>query len=282
MNSTNSQDTLHGYKGQARRLALALKELSLPVSHSQALDLIGRVHGNRDWKELCGLATAQARAAATVLQPAELSADERTDKLDLLEHWLRLQGISEEALDMLVHDHAAPARASEVNNSGLFYQLSHLLEEACDGSFERLQTLLKSDADLPDSFNWRAPAVSASAWASQGAGLAFDALPWLLKCGQPSTLKRLLESSRAGYIGNCDLGDDVAAWTRMFGSSQDRESLDTVFAQVCAAQTLDEDAVGITVSIDPRALKRYVRLMRDHGRMSVDEMAELVELLERF
>ncbi len=54
----------HDPKQQARRLRTALAESGTPVSHGQALDLVARLHGHRDWNTLSAADPAAAPAPA--------------------------------------------------------------------------------------------------------------------------------------------------------------------------------------------------------------------------
>ena len=48
-------------KSQARRLRAELRQTGVDLSHGQALDLLARQHGQRDWNRLCARAGAQRR-----------------------------------------------------------------------------------------------------------------------------------------------------------------------------------------------------------------------------
>lgn len=56
MTTTNDTDRISGFKTQAKRLRAQLAEAGTPVSHSQALEMIARQHGARDWNTLHAMA----------------------------------------------------------------------------------------------------------------------------------------------------------------------------------------------------------------------------------
>lgn len=58
--TTTDTPRIAGYKTQARRLRGQLAETGTDISHGQALDLVARQHGARDWNTLRALAVKSA------------------------------------------------------------------------------------------------------------------------------------------------------------------------------------------------------------------------------
>lgn len=269
-------DPLHAYKGEARRLSKALLELNFTVTHSQSLDLVGRVHGHRDWKELAGLTLTRAQQGLSDEAAEKAKNEETAYELDYLESWLRAHGVTETELDMLVHDYAGTHEASDINNSGMFAQLDHLLEHAAGGSVERLRELINDDSDIGEPLNWTLPGLRAQAWDATGYEVEFDVLPWLVQGADAELLEELIATSSRTHLGNCDAGDNIAAWTLEHGLEQDRIELSKLYERIRASQLLDPDAVGITVSIERGPLRALLEARFEH-RVSVKLVAALDE-----
>lgn len=121
-------------KAQAHRLSDALSALNMQVTHAQALDLIGRVHGKRDWRELVG--TLHQLNVTEVPVTEEGPSPETQAFLQRLEAALRDRDFEEGDLDGMVHDRTGHISASDINNSGMAAQLAFL------------RTCVKTDKDL--------------------------------------------------------------------------------------------------------------------------------------
>lgn len=62
------------YKQQAKRLRAFLQEQGRPVSHGEALEMVARQHGFRDWNTLAAASTATAAPASAPAVPPRNSA----------------------------------------------------------------------------------------------------------------------------------------------------------------------------------------------------------------
>ncbi|MCA0873628.1 hypothetical protein LCL97_22575 [Seohaeicola saemankumensis] len=62
MTDTQPNDRIAGYKTQAKRLRAQLADTGAPISHSQALEMIARQHGARDWNTLRAMAAVPGNA----------------------------------------------------------------------------------------------------------------------------------------------------------------------------------------------------------------------------
>ncbi|WP_127145847.1 glyoxalase superfamily protein [Pelagibacterium montanilacus] len=63
----NSQ-SISAFKAQARAHKMALGEAGLPITHSQALEHVARVHGYRDWNTASAMLSRPARLALSLGQ----------------------------------------------------------------------------------------------------------------------------------------------------------------------------------------------------------------------
>ncbi len=252
-------------KAQARRLSKGLTALDRPVTHSQALDLIGLVHGKRDWKELVGLLKTQAAAA---------TANTNEEFLQFLEYALRCKGLDEFDIDEMVHEVTAPDVASSINNQGLYDQLQHLLE-----AYGSRDALLEQMHKEVRSFTFVEPVVRATAWGHNIPAVEFDALPWLMQA-DGDELRALLQTSRSGQVGNCDVGDGVALWSQDHGRDfhrKDRQELKALFERIHHQAQALPDVLGVTVNIDAEQLEAFLEERLAH---EPEVLRELLALLD--
>lgn len=263
--------TEYELKAQARRLSKGLSALDKPVTHSQALDLIGLVHGKRDWKELIGLLKLGSAANAEAASVPD-SSDESF--LLQLEFGLRCRGLDEFDVDEMVHDVAAPDVASSINNQGLYDQLEFLLKE-----YQTREALLEQLHKNVRSFEFAAPVVRATAWGPNIPAVEFDALPWLAQADDDE-LRALIATSRTGQVGNCDAGDQVALWCRDHGRDYrraDRQELKKLFERIHHQALAHSDMLGVTVNIDAEQLEAF---LEEHRAHQPEVLSELLNSLD--
>lgn len=126
-------------KGEARRLREALADMHRDISHSDALKVIARIKGHRNWEEFEGVLAAKQHAACVA--PSSLSAateeasaaksDEKTQIclwLAKVEAAVRSRGFSCSDLDDLAYDSHGSEEASAINNAGMAAQLDARLQ----------------------------------------------------------------------------------------------------------------------------------------------------------
>lgn len=249
-------------KAQARRLRTALSDKGCPVSHTEALDLVARVHGRRNWKELVGL-----KAAGTARAPAAVD-----ESVEFLARHLQCAGFSECDLDDLVHDTLAPSEASSVNNQGMSAQLQALLQ-AC-GSFDALLAHLRQSLD---SFSYEKPAIYARAWGPDSPCVEFDALPWFM-AASAEQIQALFNNASRG-LGNCDVGDLVFEHCLNTGRTKarnDSRALQGLQVDIARAQAVDPTKLGVTVDISRSDAQAFVETAYAH---KPDTLADLLEAL---
>ncbi len=275
--------TVFELKAQARRLSDLFSAQGIALTHSQALDSLARIHGQRDWRELSGLlGRGQAQplvlcSAVAKAAPAGCESSQEEDLLEFIEWHLRCNGFVEEDLDDLVHDVLAPDEASSVNNQGIADQLSALHEAY--GSFDQLLALLRRELD---GFDFERPAVQAWARTAEVPSASFDALPWLLQASSEQ-LRTLIRTSRGlSYVlGNCDMGDQVAEWSREHGrihSANDRRDLEAFFEALRLRNLHKPELLGVTVEISRSDFQAFLEVRFDHTQPQV--FAELQALLD--
>ncbi len=257
---TDSFD-LSELKAQARRLRAALEPLGTTVSHSQALDLVGRLHGHRDWRELVGV------RGTHIASPASTQA--AFDPLPHLSMHLLCTGFTSEEV----------ARATDVDaHSEMVDVLSVLLRRT--GSFEALLSLLRTRLGV---FSFEACAVYARAWGpSVPAGVEFDALPWLMQA-EPVTLLALMQTSRNRFsLGNCDTGDHIAVWSAeqgRTGAREDRERLGQLMQAIRAHQALEPEALGVTVELSASDVACFLELATQADPVRYDVVMKAFDAL---
>lgn len=252
-------------KGQARRLKTALAEMQIPVTHSAALNLIARIHNERNWEAL------EASLQDSKTLPG---TDGRENWLRWLEAMLRMQDIDEEYLDDLVYDVMAAEEASSVNNQGVFSQLDALLRYEEEGyrpaPNPRLVVLEKLQREFPLLFlplpeattarrkDFIPMSVSVCAGSPQEQEFHFDALEWYA-AASTDDVQRL---SKAG-LHSTDASDQVALW--LLKNSQDKNvrlRLEAMMAHCKGQQELNPSLVGLTVIIEEEAVDAFLQAMQ--------------------
>ncbi len=257
---TDSFD-LSELKAQARRLRAALEPLGASVSHSQALDLVGRVHGHRDWRELVGVQGARsARPSAP---------DAAQQELVFLSMHLLCCGFTAEEV----------ARATDL---GTELEMADVLRALFrrTGSFEALLALLRTRLAV---FSFEACGVYARAWGpSVPAGVEFDALPWLMQA-EPATLLALIQTSRTRFsLGNCDTGDHIAVWSAeqgRTGAREDRERLAQLLQAIRAHQAFEPQALGVTVELSASDMACFLELAMEADPARYDVVMKAFDAL---
>lgn len=250
MPSTTAPATIFELKAEARRLAQGLQELNISLAHSQMLDLIGRVHGHRDWRELVGVLSRKDLQLTRYKEP--LSAK---SFLTLLEWTLRCHGFLESDLDELVHEHAAPVQASAVNNNGIFKQLEFLLEQL--GSELKLLETLR---DALSGFDFEAAGVLARATLPGTTHVVqFDALPWFLHASEEQAAALVVELKSSVGPSTGPMAQELLRWSAEHGRDicvgrDDTERLQAFLAKLPSADS------SVAVSVNRERTKRFQRM----------------------
>lgn len=72
--SLQPPDAASGYKQQAKRLRMLMKEQGRVISHGEALELVARQHGFRDWNTLSASAPEKPAPPRNSVPPLEVGA----------------------------------------------------------------------------------------------------------------------------------------------------------------------------------------------------------------
>lgn len=259
-----TQPTIFELKAQAHRLAQGLAQLNLSVTHAQTLDLIGRVQGKRDWRELVGTLSERNPKLVRRVEPVT-----PRNFLVLLEWVLRCQGFKAEDLDDLVHDSAAPARVSRINNEGLSGQLAFLLEDF-GSELELLQTLERS----LQNFSFEKVGVLARVRvATSSAVVQFDALPWFLQASseQVQELLQVLSQDR-GFIDG-PLAQSIVAWSAQNGRDTSLGRDDTERLQAMA-RGADLETSPVVLALNKERVRRFLQLYHAHSPEALRPLME--------
>jgi hypothetical protein len=290
------QDLTFELKGQARRLRTALQEMSVPVTHVVALNLIARAQGQKNWETL---------EAALKANPGELPAPstavlavEETHQqwMNWLEAALLSQGYDELDLDDIIHDMLSPKEASSLNNQGLSAQLQALYDWHLEGNEQdpaKVRCLVvehlereNGNLELPIPQSMRSqgmpdPAIPAIVSVLAGSpleqSLEIDCLEWFANQDAAAIDALLLDGLR-----NTSCSDDVALWLEENSlNEKQRESLQRMLdnmRQVLSADTKPvSNLVGVTVSIDEDAAFEYLRTCVGRGLQLSAEAQAIIE-----
>lgn len=247
MPSTTAPATIFELKAEARRLAQGLQGLNISLAHSQVLDLIGRVHGHRDWRELVGVLSRKDLQLTRYKEPMTAK-----NFLTLLEWTMRCHGFLESDLDELVYEHAAPADASDINNSGIFKQLEFLLEQL--GSELKLLETLREELS---GFDFEDAGVLARATLPGTTHVVqFDALPWFLHASEEQAAALIVELKAAPGPSKGPRARELLRWSAEHGRDicvgrDDTERLQAFLAKLPSADT------PVAVSVNRERTKRF-------------------------
>jgi hypothetical protein len=277
-------NTVFDLKGDARRLRTALAEMKLPVTHTDALNLIARSRGERNWETLEASLTAQAKAAQEAVAATDTAEADRERWLNWLEAALRMQGFSEEDLDELVHEAMADDEAASVNNQGMFEQLSALLtwHDTPAGRYPNPRfNLVDQLAKVHGiKFDMAIPArVSICAGSTLEKATQVDCLEWFAN-QDIKTIVQLLEDG----LENSSMSDEVVLWLEEHTTNDllriELKALLHLMRAVCDADKAPtSNVVGLTVQIEGNAVREYLEALGTPDELGIDE--NLLEALSR-
>lgn len=285
--------TVFEMKGNARRLRAALAEMNLPVTHTDALNLVARERGFRNWERFESL-----NSEGPVLKVLV----EESPRVGTAEAWLRRL---EEAMLMAASTGAELARwfssrvsaerLRDILNRSLFEQLQEMWLVSSKGRdlsddeqmYALRRLMIREIEEEAGRLKGTSPDILLHPQSERAVQLGAMAVPASVSVMAGSSLERAITIDLMEWftehsldeielllgegLANTNASDDVALWLVSNGTDQrEIQPLRDLLAYMEAAHAAEDQAVsrlvGITVEIDSLQVDSYVHMRRLRGR----------------